>query len=111
MSGSGTTIANGGLTMGLGGGTLNDGRTMENHGAAVWSDGPLFMDDGALFVNAAGASFLTSSGPITLESMSWSLLTSARQCIVRNDASSCARVMWPRCSNMTLKFRSTASCS
>ena len=53
-----------------------------------------------------GASFFTSSGPITVESTSWSLLTSARQRIVRSALSVWARVMWPRSLNITLRFRS-----
>ena len=56
-----------------------------------------------------GASRLTSAGPITSESTPWTLFTSARQRIVRSDASLCASVRWPRCENITLKSRSAAS--
>jgi hypothetical protein len=56
-----------------------------------------------------GTSFLISSGPMTRESTPWILFTSARQRIVRSELSLWARVMWPRCENMTLKFNSPAS--
>ena len=55
-----------------------------------------------------GTSFLISSGPITSESTPWSLLTSARQRMVRSELSLWARVRWPRWENMTLKFSSVA---
>ena len=57
-------------------------------------------------VSRLGASFLISSGPITLESMPWSLFTSARQRMVRRAESVWARVRCPRSENMMLMFRS-----
>ncbi len=49
-----------------------------------------------------GTSDLMSSGPMTSESMPSSLLTSARQRIVRREPSLCASVRCPRWENMTL---------
>ena len=49
-----------------------------------------------------GASRLISAGPITSESTPSTLFTSARQRIVRSDASLWASVRWPRWENITL---------
>jgi hypothetical protein len=48
-------------------------------------------------------------GPTTSESTPWSLLTSARERMVRSAPSLCDSVRCPRRENMTLKFRSAAS--
>ena len=53
-----------------------------------------------------GVSFLISAGVITDELMPCSLLTSARQFIVRSAESVWARVRWPRSLNITLRFKS-----
>ena len=49
---------------------------------------------------------MISSGPMTPESTPSSLLTSARQRIVRSELSLWARVRWPRWANIALKLRS-----